>query len=127
MLNNASNQPSKFRTKIWVEINDEFRGAYNTNSQIKFKTKMLKSSLCDYNDAYILVKGTIKVNNTAAADANANDVGTKVMFKHCAAFTDCKSDIINVEVDNFKDIDIVMPMWNLMEYGDNYSKTSGSL
>ena len=55
----ASSKPSKFRTKNWVEINDESRGAYNVNSQIKFKTTMLKSSLCDYSDAYILVKGKI--------------------------------------------------------------------
>ena len=52
----ASNQPSKFRTRNWVEINDESRGAYNVNSQIKFKTTMLKSSLCDYSDAYILLR-----------------------------------------------------------------------
>ena len=58
---NKSNQPSKFRTKNWVEINDESRGTYNVNSQIKFKTTMLKSSLCDYSDAYILVKGTITI------------------------------------------------------------------
>ena len=61
-LIDASNQPSKFRTRNWVEINDESRGAYNVNSQIKFKTTMLKSSLCDYSDAYILVKGTITIN-----------------------------------------------------------------
>ena len=58
---NKSNQPSKFRTKNWVEINDESRGTYNVNSQIKFKTTMLKSNLCDYSDAYILVKGTITI------------------------------------------------------------------
>ena len=56
LLDDASNQPSKFKTKIWVEINDESRGTYNVNSQIKFKTVMLKSSLCDYSDVYILVK-----------------------------------------------------------------------
>ena len=59
LIDDTSNQPSKFRTRNWVEINDESRGAYNVNSQIKFKTTMLKSSLCDYSDAYILVKGTI--------------------------------------------------------------------
>ena len=58
-----SNQPSKFRTKNWVEINVESRGTYNVNSQIKFKTTMLKFSLCDYSDAYILVKRTVSVNN----------------------------------------------------------------
>ena len=65
----SSNQPSKFKTKDWVEVNDESRGTYNVNRQIKFKTTMLKSSLCDYSDAYILVKGTITFNNTAAAAA----------------------------------------------------------
>ena len=73
LLDNASNQPSKFRTKNWVEINDESRGGYNVNSQIKFKTKMLKSSLCDYSDAYILIKGTITVDDTSDAGAAANN------------------------------------------------------
>ena len=72
LLDNTSNQPSKFRTKNWVEINDESRGTYSVNRQINFKTSMLRSSLCDYSDAYILVKGNISVNNTAAADADAN-------------------------------------------------------
>ena len=66
-LDNTWNQPSRFRTKNWVEVNDESRGTYNTNSQVKFKTTTLKSSLCDYSDAYILVKENITVNNTAAA------------------------------------------------------------
>ena len=91
VLDNISNQPSKFRTKNWVEINDESRRAYNTNSQIKFKATMLKSSLCDHNNAYILVKGTITANNTAAADADANNTNKIVIFKNCAPFTDCKS------------------------------------
>ena len=68
LLDNASNQPSKFRTKNWVEINDDIRGAYSPNKQIRFKTAMLRSSLCDFSDAYILFKGNITVNNTAAAD-----------------------------------------------------------
>ena len=63
MIDDASNQPSKFKTNNWVEISDESRGTYNVNSQIKFKTTMLKYSLCDYSDAYILVRGTITVNN----------------------------------------------------------------
>ena len=61
LIDDTSNQPSKFRTKNWVERSDESRGAYNVNSQIKFKTTMLKSILYDYNDAYILVKETIKI------------------------------------------------------------------
>ena len=124
---NASNQPSKFRTRNWVEINDESRGAYNVNSQIKFKTTMLKSSLCDYSDAYILVKGTISVNNTAAQGAAANNTNKKVIFKNCAPFTNCISEINNTQIDNAKDIDIVMPMYNLIEYSDNYAKSTGSL
>ena len=81
LIDDTSNQPSKFRTRNLVEINDESRGAYNVNSQIKFKTAMLKSSLCDYSDAYILVKGTISANNTAAAGAAANDTNKKVYLK----------------------------------------------
>ena len=127
LIDDASNQPSKFRTRNWVEINDESRGAYNVNSQIKFKTTMLKSSLCDYSDAYILVKGTISVTNTAAAGAGANNINRKVIFKNCAPFTNCISEINNTQIDNAKDIDIVMPMYNLIEYSDNYAKTTGSL
>ena len=83
MLNDGSGKPSKFKTRNWVEINDEARGTYSPNKQIKFKTSMLRSSLCDYSDAYILVKGNITVNNTAAA---ANNDNKKVIFKNCAPF-----------------------------------------
>ena len=127
LLDNTSNQPSKFRSKNWVEITDESRGTYAANKQIKFKTSMLRSSLCDYSDAYILVKGNITVNNTAADGAAANNTNKKVIFKNCAPFTDCISKINNTQVDNAKDIDIVMPMYNLIEYSANYYKTSGSL
>ena len=74
LLNDAWNKPSKFKTRNWVEINDDIRGAYSPNEQISFKTAMLRPSLCDYSDVYILVKGNITVNNTAAAAAvnNAN-------------------------------------------------------
>ena len=127
LIDDASNQPSKFRTRNWVEINDESRGAYNVNSQIKFKTTMLKSSLCDHSDAYILVKGTISVTNTAAAGAAANNTNKEVIFKNCAPFTNCPSEINNMQIDNAKGIDITMPMYNLIEYSDNYAKTTGSL
>ena len=127
LIDDTSNHPSKFRTRNWVEINYESRGAYNLNSQIKFKTTMLKYSLCDYIDACILVKGTISVTNTAAANAAANDTNKKVIFKNCAPFTHCISEINNTQVDNAKDIDIVMPMYNLIEYSDNFAKTTGSL
>ena len=78
-------------------------------------------------DAYIHVKGTITVNNTTAADADANNTNKKVIFKNCAPFTNCISEINNTDLDNTKDINIVMAMYNLIEYSDNCSKTSGSL
>ena len=127
LIDDASNQPSKFKTKNWVEINYESRGTYNVNNHIKLKTTMLESSLCDYSDAYILVIGTITVNNTTATGADANNTNKNVIFKNCAPFTNCISEINNTQVDNAKDIDIVMPMYNSIEYSDNYSKTSGSL
>ena len=129
LINDTSNKPSKFRTKNWVEINDESRKTYNVNSQIKFKTTMLKSSLCDYSDAYILVKGKITING-AVADAAARQADERdksVAFKNCPPFPNCISEINNTQVDNAKNIDIVMPMYNLIEYSDNYAKTTGSL
>ena len=129
MIDGTSNQPSKFRTKRWVEINDESRGTYNVHSQIKFKNTMLKSSFFDYSDAYILVKGRITITgagaDAAARRADERDKGAA--FKNCAPFTNCISEINNTQVDNAKDIDIVIPMYNLIEYSDNYAKTSGSL
>ena len=88
---------------------------------------MLNSRLFYYSDAYILVKGTIAVNNTIAADADANNTNKKVIFKNCAPFTNCISEINNTQVDYATDNDIAMPMYNLIEYSDNYSKTSESL
>ena len=123
LLNDKSNKPFKFKTKNWVEINDDVRGVYSPNKQIRFKKSMLRSSLCDYSDAYILVKGNITVNNTAAA----NNTNKKVIFKNCAPFTNCISKINNTQIDNAEYIDTVMPMYNLIEYSDNYSKASESL
>ena len=129
LIDDTSNQQSKFRTKNWVEINDESRGTYNVNSQIKFKTTMLKSSLCDYSDAYILVKGKITITGVGAdaATRQADEIDKGVAFKNCAPFVNCISEINNTQVDNAKDIDIVIPMYNLIEYSDNYAKTTGSL
>ena len=81
LLDNTPNQATKFRTKNWVEKNDDERGTYNTNIQIKFKTSMLRSSLCDYSDAYILHKGTIIVTNTGTAAA-PNNRDKNVVFKN---------------------------------------------
>ena len=129
LLDNSSNQPSKFRTKKWIEINDQSRGTFSTNIDIRFKTTMLKSSLCDYSDTYILVKGRITIagvgDNTGARPADERNKG--VIFKNCAPFINCKSEINNIEIGNAADIDIVMPMYDLIGYSDNYSKTSGSL
>ena len=90
LLENASNQPSKFRTRNWVEINDESRGTYTGNS-IKFKTTMLRSNLCDYVDAYILVKGTITITGNGDDDAvkRANERDKGVILKNCAPFIKC--------------------------------------
>ena len=123
LLNDASNKPSKFRTRNWVEINDDIRGAYSPKKQIRFKTAMLRSSLCDQSDAYILVKGNITVSNNAAA----NNTGKKVIFKNFAPFTNCITKINNTQTDNVEYIDIVMPMYNFTEYSNNYSKIFGSL
>ena len=100
MLNDTSNKPSKVRTRNWVEINDDIRGAYSLNKQIRFKTAMLKSSLCDYSDAYILVKRNITVNNNAAAGAAANNTGRKVISKNCTPFANCISKVNNTQIDN---------------------------
>ena len=112
LLDNIWNQPSKFRTKNRVEINDESRGIYSVNRQINFKTSMLRSSLCDYSSTYILVKGNISVNNTVVVGADANHTNKKVIFKNCVTLADCISKINNIQVDNAKDIDIVMPIYN---------------
>ena len=102
---------------------------YNVNSQMKSKTTMLKSSLCDYSGAYILDKGKITVtvagDDAAARQGDERDKG--VAFKNCFPFTNCISGINNSQTDHCKDIDIVMPLYNLLEYSDNYAKTSGSV
>ena len=77
LLNDRSNNPSKFRTRAWVEINDEARGTYSHNKQIEFKMSMLRSSLCDYTEPYILVKGNITVNAADAADTAADGAAAK--------------------------------------------------
>ena len=131
-LDNTLNRQTKFRTTNWVEINDDARRMYNTNSQIKCRTSMLKSSLCDYSDAYILVEGTITIAPAPAPapaanpdnnNNNNNNNNKEVVFKSFSPFTDRISEINNTQIDNTKDIDVVMRMYNLIEYSDNYSKT----
>ena len=123
MLGNPPNQPSKFRTKNRIKINDDAPGMHNSISQIKFKTSILRSSLCDYSDAYIH-KETIVVTKTVAA---SNNIDEYIIFKNCAPFADCISEINNTEIDHAKYNDVVMPMYNLIEHRDNYLKRSESL
>ena len=126
LLDDTTNQLSKFRTKNWVEINDESKGrCYNSN--IRFKASIIRSNLCDYSDAYIFVKGTITVPNTEDAGAAVNNYNKILIFKKCAPFTDCITKINNTQVDDAQKIDIVMPMYNLKECSDAYLKTSGGL
>ena len=127
LLNDESNKPSKFRTINWVEINDDIRDAYYPKKQIRFKTTMLRSSLCDYSDAYIFVKENIAFNNNAGAGIAANNINEKVIVKNCAPFTSGICKINNTQIDNAEYNDTVMLMYNLIEYSDNYSWTSGSL
>ena len=86
---------------------------------------MLKSSSCDYSDAYILVKGKIKITGAGddAAARQADERDKCVAFKNCAPFTNCISEINNTQIDNCKDIDIVILLYNLLEYSDNYENT----
>ena len=102
LLDNASNQPSKFRTKNWVGINDDSRGGYTTGGDIKFKSRVLRSSLCDYAHAYIRFKGTITITGVREyADARQADERNKgVIFKSCAPFTKCISKISDAEIGN---------------------------
>ena len=113
---------SKFVTKKWIEVNDLSSGQYSFNKTIRLKTSMLRSNLCDYCDAYIVVKGTV----TATGTNNANKRNKRLTFKNNAPFRSCISKINNPFEENIEDLDIIS-MYNLLEYSDNYSMTSGSL
>ena len=102
-------------------------GTYNTNKQIRFKTSMLRSDLCDYSDAYILVKGKITVSANAGVNNNRDKKNRPLAFKNIAPFISCISKINDELIENAEDLDIVMPMYNLLEYSKNYRKTTGSL
>ena len=123
LLGDANNESSKFATRKCYVMNDQnntdYGGGDENGTTIKFETKVIKSNLCDYSDAYILVTGDIT--------ATGGDANTKVAFKNCAPFTKCVTHINDEHVDNADNLDIVMPMYNLIEYSDNYSDTSGSL
>ena len=119
LLNDSNNENSKLATKKWYVIDSESKGNYSHPNPIKFLTKSIESSLCDYSDAYILVTGNINVTG--------GDNNTKVAFKNCAPFKKCRTEINETFVDDAEHINIAMPMYNLIEYSNNYSDTSGSL
>ena len=97
LLDNAQNEPSKFRTRNWAEINDASRETYNASDQIKSKTSMIRSNLCDYSDSYRLLSGTITITEEEADDTvkQLNERNKGVEFKDCARFTVCISNINN--------------------------------
>ena len=117
LLNSSDNENSKFATKKWYVIDSKISGTYSEDDPIKFLTKSIESSLCDYSDAYILVTGNIT--------SGGNE--TKVAFKNCAPFRKCRTEINETFVDESEHINIAMPMYNLIGYSDNYYDTSGSL
>ena len=123
LLGDQGNEYSKFAAIKWYVINDLNNTDYGEGNEkdafVKFANKVIKSNLCDYSDAYILVTGDIK--------ATGSDNNTEIAFKNCAPFKKCITHINNEHVDEAHDLDIVMPMYNLTEYSDNYSDTSGSL
>ena len=119
LLNNTENEYSKSATKKWYIIDSESKGHYSHENPINFLTNSLVSSLCDYSDAYILVKGNIT--------ATPNNAATQVVFKNCAPFEKCRTEINETFIDEADFINITMPMYNLIEYSVNHSSTSGSL
>ena len=112
----------RFVTKKWIEVYDQSEKNHNINKEIRIKKPMLGSDLCDFSDAYIVVKGDIIVTNPNNAKRNK-----AVAFKNNAPFINCISKINGIKIDNAEDLDVVMPMYNLLEYSKNYRKTTGSL
>ena len=115
--------------KKWYVIDSESKGKYSHHDPIKFLTKSIESSLCDYSDAYIWVTGDIAVKRKNAADTADIALGaiTQVAFKNYALFEKYSTEIGDSIVDEANFINISMPMYNLIKYSDNYSDTSGSL
>ena len=124
LLGNIPDKVPRFITKKWIEVHDQSGKTYSTNKQIRFKTSMLRSDLCDYNDAYIVVKGTVTVS---ADERDRAKMNRQVILKNNAPFISCISKINGVLVENAEDLGIIMPMYNLLKYSKNYSKSSCSL
>ena len=118
----SGTQLQKFTTKKWIEIYDESDGTYNVNKDIRFKTPQLRSDLCNWNEAYVVVTGKITVTNL-----NNNSYDKKFALKNNAPFFSCVLRINNILTDYCQDLDIVMPLFNLLHYSKNYQKALGSL
>ena len=123
---NESEQLSKFVTRQYVKVNS-LSNTYNENKSIRFKRPMLRSNLCDYSDAYILVEGTITVTAAAGANNIREKRNKPLILKNNAPFVSCITRINGGLIEDADDLDIVMPMYNLLEYSKNYRKTIGSL
>ena len=124
---NESEQLSKFVTRQYVKVNS-LSNTYNENKSIRFKTPMLRSDLCDYSDAYILVKGTATVNGVVnGAENEILRRNRPLVLKNNAPFVSCMTKINNEFIEDADDLDIVMPKYNLLEYSKNYIKTIDSL
>ena len=127
--NNENERLSKFVTREYVRVNS-LSNTYNENKSIRFKTPMLRSNLCDYSDAYILLKGTITVT-APGVNNNANSIRDKrnrsVILKNNAPFVSCITRTNGELIEDADDLDIIMSMYNLLEYSKNYGKTIGSL
>ena len=125
--NEMSEQLSKFVTRQYVKVNS-LSNTYNENKSIRFKTPMLRSSLCNYSDAYMLVKGTATVNGVVnGAENEILRRNRPLILKNNAPFVSCMTKINNELIEDAHDLDIVMPMHNLLEYSKNYRKTIGLL
>ena len=121
LLSSQIENLSKFVTSEYVRVNS-LSIIYNENKSIRFKTPMLKSDLCDYSDAYILVNGAITVAGNHPRDRQ----NKPVILKNNAPFISCIKKINNELIEDAEDLDVVMPMYNLLEYSENYRKTIGS-
>ena len=113
----------RFITEKWIEVYDQSEKNYSVNKEIRIKTSLLRSNLCDFSDVYIVVKGDI----TLEGDNDANKRNKNLAFKNNAPFINCISKISGVKIDNAEDLDVVMPMYNFLEYNKNYRKTTSGL
>ena len=116
LLNETNN--SKFVTRRWSIVNDNSRTNYDVGSEMIYNAEIFTSNICDYNNAYILVRGDITIIGHQV---------TQVVFKSCAPFTKCITKIVGATTDGAENLDLAIPMCNLIEYSSDYSETTGIL